>query len=237
MSTPGNTRGTDEAPRVVAGVDDSGSARAALHWAVGWARHTGARVVAITAWAPHLPVVTGPEIGATTVAARVLTDEQLQAQAQQWLADAIATLPTAPSRSWTVRWCAGTSQGCCSMRPITPNSWWWATRDGGHGSVPLPDRSRTNAYTTPAARSYWPLNPTTTPTFDRMVVFRSLSGQAATPVPGPAAGNAASTTLQTGGVMADDANVDRVRPNPLRWVAYAYAPDCRRAIARGCCTT
>jgi nucleotide-binding universal stress UspA family protein len=37
--------------------------------------------------------VTGPEIGATTVAARVLTDEQLQAQAQQWLADAIATLP------------------------------------------------------------------------------------------------------------------------------------------------
>lgn len=93
MSTAGNTRGTDEAPRVVAGVDDSGSARAALHWAVGWARHTGARVVAITAWAPHLPVVTGPEIGATTVAARVLTDEQLQAQAQQWLADAIATLP------------------------------------------------------------------------------------------------------------------------------------------------
>jgi nucleotide-binding universal stress UspA family protein len=93
MSTALDTRRTDEAPRVVAGVDDSGSARAALHWAVGWARHTGARVVAITAWAPHLPVVTGPEIGATTVAARVLTDEQLQAQAQQWLADAIATLP------------------------------------------------------------------------------------------------------------------------------------------------
>lgn len=92
----------------------------------------------------------------------------------------------------------------------------------GHGSVPLSDRSRTNAYTTPAARSYWSLNPTTTLTFDRMVVFRSLPGQAATPVPGPAAGNAASTTLRIGGVMADDASVDRVRPNPLRWVAYAY---------------
>jgi nucleotide-binding universal stress UspA family protein len=93
MSTAGDTRGTDEAPRVVAGVDDSGSARAALGWAVGWARHTGARVLAVTAWAPHLPVVTGPEVGAATVAARVLTDEQLQSQARQWLDDAIAALP------------------------------------------------------------------------------------------------------------------------------------------------
>jgi len=93
MSSADNTRVTDEAPRVVAGVDDSGSARAALRWAVGWARHSGARVVAVTAWAPHLPLVTGPEIGAATMAARMLTEEQLQAQAQQWLADAIATLP------------------------------------------------------------------------------------------------------------------------------------------------
>ena len=93
MSTAGETITTGAAPRAVAGVNDSASARAALRWAIGWAGHTGTRVVAIAVWEPLVPVVAGPEIGAGVLVASVPTDEQLQDQAGQWLDDAIAALP------------------------------------------------------------------------------------------------------------------------------------------------
>ena len=93
MSIADDTITTGTAARVVAGVNDSAPARAALRWAIGWAGHTGARVVAIAAWEPLIPVVAGPEIGAEVAAASGPTDEQLQDQAGQWLDDAIAALP------------------------------------------------------------------------------------------------------------------------------------------------
>ena len=93
MSTAGNAITSGAAPRVVAGVNDSARARAALRWAIGWAGHTGARVVAVAAWEPLIPVVAGPEIGAGVAVAGVPTDEQVQHQAGQWLDDAIAALP------------------------------------------------------------------------------------------------------------------------------------------------
>ena len=93
MSTADDTITTGTAPRVVAGVNDSAPARAALRWAIGWAGHTGARGVAIAAWEPLIPVVAGPEIGAEVAAASMPTDEQLQDQAGHWLDDAIAALP------------------------------------------------------------------------------------------------------------------------------------------------
>lgn len=96
-TTAGDT-GTRAAPRVVAGVDDSAPARAALRWAIGWAQRTGARVHAIAAWSPPAQVVAGPEIGAGAMMTGMLTDEQLQAQAGQWLDDATAGLPADAER-------------------------------------------------------------------------------------------------------------------------------------------
>ena len=98
MSTADDTITTGAAPRVVAGVNDSAPARAALRWAIGWAGYTGARVVAIAAWEPLVPVVAGPEIGAEVAAASMPTDEQLQDQAGQWLDDATAVLPAGTRR-------------------------------------------------------------------------------------------------------------------------------------------
>ena len=57
MSTAGDTITTGAVPRVVAGVNDSAPARAALRWAICWAAHTGARVVAIATCEPLIPVV------------------------------------------------------------------------------------------------------------------------------------------------------------------------------------
>jgi nucleotide-binding universal stress UspA family protein len=50
-------RQNEEWPRIVVGVDGFESSRAALRWAIGQARLTGAVVEAVTAW--HIPAGTG----------------------------------------------------------------------------------------------------------------------------------------------------------------------------------
>jgi nucleotide-binding universal stress UspA family protein len=77
----------------VAGVDDSPQARAALHWAINWAGHTGARVQAIAAWALPLPGVGDPGAGTAAMLASADAEEQLQTHARQCLAAAAAGLP------------------------------------------------------------------------------------------------------------------------------------------------
>lgn len=68
--------------RIVAGVDGSPSARAALHWALNQARLTGASLDALIAWEFPLftvgPVLLPPE-DPETVAGQVLDEEVAQA--------------------------------------------------------------------------------------------------------------------------------------------------------------
>jgi len=48
-----NSRQGDEQHRIVVGVDGFGSSGAALRWAIGQAKLTGAVVEAVTAWHGH----------------------------------------------------------------------------------------------------------------------------------------------------------------------------------------
>lgn len=86
--------GTEAADRelLVVGVDGSAAATAALRWAAGQARRTGARVVAIAASEP-MPVPAGPGLAGGAIVPELLDDEDLTAAADRWLTDAIATLP------------------------------------------------------------------------------------------------------------------------------------------------
>jgi nucleotide-binding universal stress UspA family protein len=94
MITAGATGTAATVPRVVVGVDDSPQARAALHWAINWAGHTGARVQVIAAWAPPLPAVGDPGAGTAAMLTSADVEEQLQAHARQCLDAAEAGLPS-----------------------------------------------------------------------------------------------------------------------------------------------
>ncbi|MEJ3652476.1 universal stress protein [Actinomycetes bacterium KLBMP 9759] len=88
--------GTRTQARVVVGVDDSPPAHAALAWAVDYARRTGSRVHAIAVWAPPVPPIAGPELGAGALMhtrAADLSDDQMAAVAERSLAAAVAELP------------------------------------------------------------------------------------------------------------------------------------------------
>lgn len=79
--------------RVVVGVEDAPQARAALEWAITYAQRVGARVHAVTAWAPTPHLTAGPEMGAGVALMDPITGGQLQAAAQERLRAALATLP------------------------------------------------------------------------------------------------------------------------------------------------
>jgi nucleotide-binding universal stress UspA family protein len=81
------------AKQLVVGVDGTEAGAAALRWAVGQARATGAQVLAIAVCEPPRPVVGGPELGGGFVAQPVLDDAQLTAAAEAWLTEAIDALP------------------------------------------------------------------------------------------------------------------------------------------------
>lgn len=79
--------------RVVVGVEDAPQSRAALQWAIAHAQRVGARVHAVTAWAPTPHLTAGPELGSGVTMIDPLTDGQLQAAAQERLREVLATLP------------------------------------------------------------------------------------------------------------------------------------------------
>jgi nucleotide-binding universal stress UspA family protein len=70
------------ADRVIVGIDGSAESRAALRWALRYARRTGSRVEAVAAW--QFPP---PLLGATDV---MLTADDIQAAARRWLDEAAA---------------------------------------------------------------------------------------------------------------------------------------------------
>ena len=106
-STPTGQLSPAAGGRVVVGIDDSPAGLAALHWAIGFARSHGARLVAVRAWALGLPrhgglrrhrsrtpvVITfrGAEPGH---AARSLTERVLREAAPDALGDVDVTIET-----------------------------------------------------------------------------------------------------------------------------------------------
>lgn len=77
---------------LVVGIDGSTASIVALRWAAEHACRTGARVVAIAASEPT-PLVTAPDMLSGVMIPDTVDDEQLAAEADRWLTDAIATLP------------------------------------------------------------------------------------------------------------------------------------------------
>ena len=98
MSSPVAQRSTSavggaDRPVLVVGVDGSAAGVAALQWALGQARHTDARVVAIAASEPPPVMTGGPEVGAGVIASEGVNDEEMAAAAEQWLTEAITRSP------------------------------------------------------------------------------------------------------------------------------------------------
>lgn len=92
----GPARGADGEGRqvLVVGVDGSAAGTAALTWAAGQARPTGARVVAVAACEPQAVLVGGADVGAGVMPPDMaVDDEQRVAEAEGWLTDAITLLP------------------------------------------------------------------------------------------------------------------------------------------------
>jgi nucleotide-binding universal stress UspA family protein len=80
-------------PVLVVGVDGSAVAGAAVEWATVQARRTGARVVAVAVCEPRPVVAVAPAVAGPVVMPGRLEDEQLAAEAERWLAEAISPLP------------------------------------------------------------------------------------------------------------------------------------------------
>ncbi|TWF80005.1 nucleotide-binding universal stress UspA family protein [Pseudonocardia hierapolitana] len=81
------------AKQLVVGIDGTAAGVAALRWAVGQARATGASVLAIAVSEPPFPVAGGAEVAGGYVAQPVLDDAQLTAAAEAWLTEAIGAVP------------------------------------------------------------------------------------------------------------------------------------------------
>ncbi|WP_232660558.1 universal stress protein [Pseudonocardia sp. TRM90224] len=100
MITSAGYETSTTAPRteagVVVGVDGTPHAHAALAWAVDYARRTGSRVRAVAVWAPPVPSIAGPELGAGALMHTQVTDlsdDQMAAVAERSLEAAVAELP------------------------------------------------------------------------------------------------------------------------------------------------
>ena len=94
-------------PALVVGVDGSAAARAALRWAVEQAQRAGGRVVAIAVVEPRPLIAPGSGLagGAMTpgmvagtlpeMSYGMADDEDVTAEADRWLSDAVSVLPAA----------------------------------------------------------------------------------------------------------------------------------------------
>lgn len=89
------TDGADRAGRrlLVVGIDGTDAGVAALAWAAGQARGSGARVLAVAVCVPPPVVAGGPEVGGAAIAQSMLGGEELTAAAEAWLTEAITALP------------------------------------------------------------------------------------------------------------------------------------------------
>jgi nucleotide-binding universal stress UspA family protein len=91
-------RGDGERPMIVVGVDGTSAGVAALRWAVGQARRTDGRVLAIAVSEPPPLTAGGPEIASSAIALN-MSNEQMTVAADRWMTEAIAALPLDAGRA------------------------------------------------------------------------------------------------------------------------------------------
>lgn len=90
--------GRDRQPVLIVGVDGSPAAVAALEWALEQARLTNARIVAIAASEPPPVMTTSAGLTEGVLVPGVIEDDEMTAEAERWLTDAITSLAVEAGR-------------------------------------------------------------------------------------------------------------------------------------------